>query len=142
MATIKKMDRAKQYIDEIYEKYENSRKYVQITIHKFLFLKLVVVQVDKGYESRLFRNGADEQTYWMAVEPRRAFVAKMLKAGMKQTIIAKCLKFSAGTINKDVAYLRDYQPELLEGVKLRPRRGEEPTVRRITRTNQAGVTLQ
>jgi len=139
----KKMDRAKEYIDQVYYKYENSRKYVQITIHKFLFLKLVVVQVDKSYESRLFNNGADQQTYWMAVEPRRDFVAKMLKAGIKQSVIAKCLKFSASTIHKDVAWLRDNQPWLLEGVKLRPRRGEEVTTkRRISRTNQAGVTLQ
>ena len=139
----KKMDRAKQYIDEIYEKYENSRKYVQITIHKFLFLKLVVVQVDKGYEAKLFRNGVEEFAYWMAVEPRRAFVAKMMKAGMKQTIIAKCFKLSTGTITKDVAWLRDNQPWLLEGVKLRPRRGEEVvTPRRVSRTTQTGLTLQ
>jgi hypothetical protein len=135
------MDRAREYVMDFLDRYENSRKYVQVTIHKFLYLKLVITQVDKQYEAKLFSHGAEQQTYWMVMDERRPLVARMMKAGMKQSIIAKCLKLHPGTIHNDVAYLRD-NTTLLDGVKLRPRKQEQATVRRIVRTNHEGLTLQ
>jgi hypothetical protein len=141
MAT-QKQDRAKLYLDELYNKYDRSRKYVQITIHQYLFFKLIVVQVDGQAKSKLFTSGVERDIRWLAQEPRRDFVLKMLKAGMKQTVIAKCLKFSSATICKDVQWYRENQPWQLDGIKLRARREKKAGPRIVLRQNSAGATLQ
>lgn len=146
MGTSKKtMDRARDFITDFLNKYKGGRKYVQLTIHKFLYLELVVTQVDRDTKAKLFVRGAEQNDYWLDPVERRPLVVKMLKAGMKQTVIAKCLKLSASTIYKDVAALRA-ETDLLDEVPQRKRKTKAPVLRQQLRRAMssvpAGITLQ
>lgn len=146
MGTSKKtMDRARDFITDFLNKYKGGRKYVQLTIHKFLYLELVVTQVDRDTKAKLFVRGAEQNDYWLDPVERRPLVVKMLKAGMKQTVIAKCLKLSASTIYKDVATLRA-ETDLLDEVPQRKRKTKAPVLRQQLRRAMssvpAGITLQ
>ena len=141
-----KMDRAGQFINDFMNKYKTSRKYVQLTIHKFLYLELVVTVVDNETKAVLFVRGAEQTNYWLDKTERHPLVVKMLKAGMKQTIIAKCLKLSYSTIHNDVRWLRD-NTDLLDNVTtLRARRPKLHVVKgRVQRSTEhvpAGTMIQ
>lgn len=141
MASTKKTDRARAFILDFLDKYENSRKYVQVTVHKFLDLKLVVTIVDKKVDARLFTPGMERFTYWMTLEERRPFIVKMLKAGMRQSIIAKCLKIHASTVHADVRYLRA-ETDLLDWLPVRERKIKPSVAMRQGAMVPANATLQ
>jgi DNA-binding NarL/FixJ family response regulator len=137
----KQVDRARAFMLDFLEKYEDSRKYVQITVHKFLQMKLVITQVDGKSDARLFTPGMERFTYWMTLEERRPFIVKMLKAGMRQSVIAKCLKIHPSTVHADVRYLRE-ETDLLDFMPVRHRKVQPNVTRRRGVAVSAGVTLQ
>lgn len=121
----KKFDRVGDFISDFRAKYQRSRKYYNLTIHKYKNLELIITQVGDKHDIKLFRDGADEVfSYWLGPDERRPIVADMMKHGMKQSLIAKMLKFSPGTINKDVQYMR-YKTTMLDGVELRAPRAPQ-----------------
>lgn len=140
MAT-KKFDRVGDFITDFREKYSRSRKYYNLTIHKYKNLELVITQVGDKHDIKLFRDGADYvMSYWLGPEERRPIIADMMKHGIKQTLIAKMLKFSSGTISKDVQYMR-YNTTMLEGVALRaPRKTVRSGPKLVMRYDAPGAT--
>lgn len=142
-----KMDRAGEFIANFRAKHQNTRKFWTLTLQKYKNLELIITQVGDKHDIRLFRDGADEVlSYWLEAKERRPIVVDMLKAGMKQTVIAKMLKFHPGTIHNDVRWLRD-NTDLLDNVTtLRPRRPKLRIVGgRMQRTSTyapTGVALQ
>jgi hypothetical protein len=52
--------------------------------------------------------------YWLTKEQRAPIVARMYRAGMSGTQIAKFLKFSSATIYKDIAHIRNISPFKLD----------------------------
>jgi hypothetical protein len=139
----KKFDRVGDFISDFRAKYQRSRKYYNLTIHKYKNLELIITQVGDKHDIKLFRDGADEVfSYWLGPDERRPIVADMMKHGMKQSLIAKMLKFSPGTINKDVQYMR-YNTTMLDGVELRaPRKTYRSDFGLRVVTPGAGITLQ
>lgn len=139
-------DRALDFITSFRAKYQNpnGRTAGSVFTHWFGNLEYVEAKIGNGervHEVRLFRDGAEQYSYWLDADERRPIVAKMMLAGMKQSKIAQLLKFSPSTIGSDVKYLRVYTT-LLASIEsnLRPltnrmHRDHRPALRKQTYSN-------
>lgn len=144
-ANKKSQDRAREFVTKFYDKYINSRRYVSLTIHQYKNLKFIITNVAGTQKSVLFRDGAEEYSYWLPREERQHLVVEMMKSGMRACLIAKMMKFSPGTIYSDVAYLR-LNTTLLDSVprRMQPRAWRAGKTRMFPRDglSQPHATLQ
>lgn len=106
-------DRIKQFIDESYAKGRDSNRRVIIELDKFLNVAVVTVSIGNRIEIRQYLDGHEVETAWMIREERIRWIARMKAEGFTGKRIGNFLNFSAGTIYKDLRYLREERPNLL-----------------------------
>jgi DNA-binding NarL/FixJ family response regulator len=120
----KELDVVEDAILQAYQTNKKSKRRVQIKTDQFNGLTMLEVFVgnvktgDVKHRVRFFRNNVEVFSYWMAQEDRNPIIAKMLFEGYTQKRISEMLGLSAGTINKDVRYMREHTV-MLDGYQFR-----------------------
>jgi DNA-binding NarL/FixJ family response regulator len=142
----KQFDLVEDAILQAYQTNLSGRRRVQIKVDRFASITLIeLILGNPGtkqykYKSRLFRGDEETYAHWLTQEERCPIIAKMLREGYKQAQIAKMLDFHAGTIHKDVHYMREYTT-LVDGVAFRARPTPVKRTARRTTSIQPSVML-
>jgi DNA-binding CsgD family transcriptional regulator len=113
-------NRAQEYMNKFHARKLAKGQLKSLQYYMFENLEYIETNFRGELRVQLFRDGAEEYTYWLTREEREPIIIRMLTAGMKQTLIAKILKISSGTVNKDVRMLRLYTDKLNHITHLRP----------------------
>ena len=106
-------DAALECIRHFTEKFEHQTQMTEVRLIRFEGNALVIMKNDEDETIRFFRDNQEIIGQWIEnAYERQRIVAAMIRQGMKQVIIAKMLKVSAGLISQDVKYLKNYTNEL------------------------------
>lgn len=133
-------DLIKKVIDEAYAKGAVSRRRVQIEMDKYREFTYIRLTVGEKVVVRRFHRGMEVMTRWMIQHDRLPWIAKMLKEGFSQKRIAEMLCFSTSTINKDVRFMRENKPDMLDEAHLIP--NWRPNLAMRNYEVPAGTTIQ
>lgn len=112
--------RAQEYMTSFFDTVTRRNVYKHLEYYEFENLEYIETSIGDKFKVQLFRDGSEEFTYWLSQKEREPLIIRMLKAGMRQTLIAKLLKISSSTVNKDVRHLRLYTDKLNGVTHLRP----------------------
>lgn len=112
--------RALQYMAEFHAKKVGKTAVKTLSYYQYDNLEYIETNIRGQLSVQLFRDGAEEFTYWLNQKEREPLIIGMLRAGLRQAQIAKLLKLSSSTINKDVRHLRLYTDKLNNVKHLRP----------------------
>ncbi len=139
----KEFDAVEDAILLAYQTSRTSRRRVQIRMDRFKDITLLEILIgnvkdpsDLKTRVRLFWHGGEivgaKETwgYNLTREQRCPIIAKMLFEGYTQQRISEMLQVSAGTIHKDVRYMRDSTTLLADFVFRSYKVAPKPTVRR------------
>lgn len=107
------IDQMQAVINDAYIKGSVSRRRVQIEVDKFRDFCYIAIKIGDKLTIRRFHEGQEVESRWMIQHDRLPWIAKMLKEGYTQRRIAEMLCFSVGTINKDVRYMRENKPNMI-----------------------------
>lgn len=130
--------RAAEFIKQQLDRRVRNNQYKDLHYYAFGTLEYIELKLNREIVAvQLFRDGAEEYTYWLTQEEREPIIAGMIKAGLKQSQIARLLKFSAGTISRDVRRIR-LTTTLLDGVQgLRPMKITRTELKAVKRARDA-----
>lgn len=112
--------RAQAYMKKFHDRQLAKGQVKTLNYYEFENLEYIETNFRGQLAVQLFRDGAEEFTYWLNQKEREPLIVGMLKAGMKQTMIARMLKISSSTVNKDVRQIRLTTDKLNNVTHLRP----------------------
>lgn len=98
--------RAQAYMNEFHARKLGKGQAKILNYYEYENLEYIETNFRGQLKVQLYRDGMEEFSYWLNQKERQPLIIGMLKAGLKQAMIAKILKLSGSTINKDVRWLR------------------------------------
>lgn len=114
---VAKQTRAQAFINGVLAEAGKKNQRVYLEVDNFLNVTYVRAQVGRRIEARLFLDDVEQFGSWMYREDRIKFIIAMLPYGYRYKRIGTMLGFSASTISKDVAWIRENCPEKLSSEK-------------------------
>ncbi len=106
-------DRIKQFIDASYTSGLTSTRRVVIELDKFLNIAVVTATIGRHTEIRHYLDGFEIDVAWLTPIERQRWIARMRAEGFKVRRMATFLNVCAGTIYKDLRFMRDERPNWL-----------------------------
>lgn len=111
---MKEQDLVKQAIDAIYEELKMARHRARLEVDRYLEFVYVKAIIGHRVEERRFHSGIEIYTPWMIQHDRLPWIASMIREGYTKKRIGIMMGFSPSTIYKDVKFMRENRPEMLD----------------------------
>lgn len=110
-------DRIEQAIKKAYLENKGSKHRVRVELDKCLNIAILKIQVGSRVTITRYLDGVEIFSSWMVKHDRIPVTWRMVKEGYTYARIGLMLGFSASTIAKDMAYLREQDPAIIKTIE-------------------------